>query len=222
MEDTSSLPFVQEYISAFDGSWTEQTPVDQVRFVVLDTETTSTDARTARLITIGAVAVKQSQIVLADSFEEMIWVGYNSSSVTVHGITRDEMRDGVEEEAALQAFLKYLRDGVIVGHHIGHDIETINRAAERNFGFKLQNQSLDTMDLALHLRDDGAFADQAEWDDFSLDALCQLFGIKPHDRHTAGGDAFITAQIFMRLLRLGAKSGRVLLGTLTTPYPVQE
>ena len=189
------------------------------RQIVLDTETTSTDPRTARLITIGGVAVNHGQIVLADAFEEMIALGYTSASVAVHGITGQESREGACEAAALEGFLKYVRDGVIVGHHIGHDIETINRATERNFGIKLQNQSLDTMDLTLHLKDDGAFSDRPVFEDFSLDALSELFGVIAHDRHTAGGDAFITAQIFLRLLRIGEKMGRNTLGTLSVPYP---
>jgi DNA polymerase-3 subunit epsilon len=57
-----------------------------------------------------------------------------------------------------------------------------------------------------------------EFEDFSLDSLCGRFGIEAHDRHTAGGDAFITAQIFIRLLRLARKAGRNTLGALTVPY----
>ena len=34
-------------------------------------------------------------------------------------------------------FLAYLGGGVIVGHHIGHDIEALNCACERHFGFHL-------------------------------------------------------------------------------------
>ena len=211
MDHTSSFSFINEYTVLFGHSWQGDTLVDQVRFVVLDSETTGADSRTAKLITIGAVAVFGSEIVLSDAIEETIWTNYNSPSVTVHGITRDETRDGVEEPQALEAFLKYLRDGVIVGHHIGHDITTIDRATTRHFGIKLQNRSLDTMDLTLSLKDVGAFADKPTFDDFSLDGLCELFKIEPHDRHTAGGDAFITAQIFIRLLRIARKFGR---GTL--------
>lgn len=220
MKETGAPNFIDDYLASFSSTWSESTSTSKVRFVVLDSETTGADARTAKLITIGAVAVIRGQIDLSDVYEETIWIGYNSASVTVHGLTRDETRDGVEEVEALQSFLQYLRDGVIVGHHINHDIETINRATERHFGIKLQNQSLDTMDLTLHLKDDGAFADKPGFEDFSLDALCELFGVEPHDRHTAGGDAFITAQIFMRLLRLAQKLGRNKLGALTIPYGV--
>jgi DNA polymerase-3 subunit epsilon len=218
MDKIDSAPFIEEYNALFEHSWSDNTPSDEVRFVVLDSETTGADARTAKLITIGAVVAIGGEIDLADAYEEIIWTGYNSPSVTVHGITRDETRDGVEEADALESFLKYLRDGVIVGHHIDHDIITISRATERHFGIKLQNRALDTMDLTLHLKDDGAFADKPEFEDFSLDALCDLFGVEPHDRHTAGGDAFITAQIYLRLLRLARKAGRKTLGSLTVPY----
>src|SRR5437773_2035538 len=111
MDNSDTGQFIPHYLGAFEGSWTEQTPAEQVRFVVLDTETTSTDARTARLITIGALAVNGGQILLGDAFEEMIALGYTSSSVAVHGITRDESREGVSEAAAIESFLKYLRDG---------------------------------------------------------------------------------------------------------------
>ena len=210
--------FIEHYHQRFVNSWTRDTSADEVRFVVLDSETTGADPRNAKLITIGAVAVMAGQIFLSDSMEETIWTSYNSPSVTVHGITRDETRNGLPEAEALEALLKYLGDGVIVGHHIDHDMITISRAVERLFGARLQNESLDTMDLSLHLRDDGVFPSRLNFEDFSLDALSDLFGIECHDRHTAGGDAFITAQIFIRLLRLARKAGRNTLGSLTVPY----
>lgn len=221
MNEPASPVFVQEYLACFAESWEDQTPADSLRFVVLDTETTGLDPRRDRLITIGAVAVRADQILLADSFEAMLKLAYNSSSVTVHGITRDEARDGLDEPEALEQFLPYLRDGVIVGHHILHDIETLNAACERHFGFHLRNRFLDTMDLTLHLQAAGAFPEDAIHG-FSLDALCEFFGVPPRDRHTAGGDAFITALVFLRLLRLGRKFGRRTLGALAEPFVSEE
>lgn len=210
--------FVRRYLDCFAQSWTGQTPTDQVRFVVLDTETTGLDPQRDRLITIGAVAVKDNEIVLTDSFEVMLKVAYNSSSVTVHGITREEAHEGLDEPEALESFLEYLRDGVIVGHHIGHDVATLNAGYERGFGFNLKNRFLDTMDLTLVLQRDGAFAGGDGVQGFSLDALCELFDVAQHDRHTAGGDAFITALIFLRLLRIARKFARTTLGPLSEPY----
>ena len=53
---------------------------------------------------------------------------------------------------------------------------------------------------------------------FTLDALCEMFGVIPHDRHTASGDAFITAQVFLRLRRLALRYGRERLGPISEPF----
>lgn len=189
-----------------------------VRFVVLDSETTGLNPRTDRLVTIGAVAVQDGEIVLDDGFAALIKVEQNTSAVTVHGVTRDESRKGLDEREAIEQFLSYVRDGVIVGHHIGHDIGVFDAACERHWGARLLNRSLDTMDLTLHLERDGAFAGRPPIRQFTLDSLCQMFGVVPHDRHTAAGDAFITAQVFLRLLKLAARQGRTTLASVSQPF----
>ena len=199
-------------------SWPPETPIEQVRFVVLDSETTGLDPRKDRIVTIGAIAVLNHEILIEDSFEALLKVQFNSSAVTVHGVTRDESLAGLDEPEALDQFLRYLGNGIIVGHHIAHDVNTFNAGYERHFGFQMENASLDTMELALHLERDGAFAGRDAIQDFSLDALCALFNVIPHDRHTAPGDAFITALVFQRLLRLAAKHQRNTLARLLEPF----
>jgi DNA polymerase-3 subunit epsilon len=204
-----------------EHTWGDATPIDRVRFIVVDSETTGLNAATDRLITIGAVAVINGEIALSDSFDALLRIERNTDAVTVHGVTRDESRKGVEEARALEGFLEYLGDGVIVGHHIGHDIATFDSAYDRHWGFQLANRSLDTMDLTLHLEREGAFAGRPPIRNFTLDALCEWFRVIPHDRHTAGGDAFITAQVFLRLLRLAPRFGRGTLSRLCEPFGVE-
>ena len=211
-------PFLAGYHRRFEQSWRDDTPIEQIRFVLLDSETTGLNPRVDRLITVGAVAVQDGEIVLEDAFDALIKVDENTSAVMVHGVTRDQSRAGSDEADVLASFLEYLGDGVIVGHHIDHDIITFDSAYERHWGFKMSNRSLDTMDLTLHLEKDGAFAGRPPIRRYTLDALCEMFGVLPHDRHTASGDAFITAQVFLRLLRLAAKHGRQTLGRLAEPF----
>jgi DNA polymerase III subunit epsilon len=208
---------IERYRRSFETTWTDDAPIDSVRFVVLDCETTGLNPHADRIITIGAVGVLSGEILIGDSFEALLKISENSSSVTVHGITRDESRVGLEEAVAVERFLDYLGDGVIVGHHIGHDIAMLDNACERHWGFRLLNRWLDTMYLALHLQKAGAFADRLPLKRFTLDALCQLFGIAPHGRHTATGDTFLTALIFLRLRALARKHGRERLARLCEP-----
>ena len=210
--------FLERYQSCFETTWHDATPIDEVRFVVLDLETTGLNPRTDRIITMGAVAVRGHEILLEDSFDALLKVEQNTSAVAVHGITRDETLGGLDEPTALAAMLDYLADGVIVGHHIDHDIGTLDAGYERSWGARLRNRSLDTMDLTLQLERDGAFAGRPPIRRFTLDALCDLFEIIPHDRHTASGDAFLTAQVFLRLLKLAARHGRTTLARLSESF----
>jgi DNA polymerase-3 subunit epsilon len=210
--------FVDRYKKRFEATWSDEAPVDTVRFVVLDCETTGLNPKTDRIITIGAVGVRDSEILIEDSFDALVRMTRNSESVTVHGVTRDESRDGIEESDAIERFLEYLADGVIVGHHIGHDVAMLDSAYESHWRFQLANRCVETMYLALHLQAAGAFPNHRPADRFTLDDLCERFGVVPHGRHTASGDAFLTAQVFLRLLALAKRFGRDQLGALCEPF----
>jgi DNA polymerase III epsilon subunit-like protein len=55
-------------------SWAPETPIEQVRFVVLDSETTGLDPRKDRIVTIGAITVVNHEILIEDSFEALLKV----------------------------------------------------------------------------------------------------------------------------------------------------
>jgi DNA polymerase-3 subunit epsilon len=179
------------------------------RFVVFDNESTGLDPRKDRIVSIGAVAVRNDEILLDDTFEATVRIAYNTSAVVVHGITQEESRRGVEEADAVRGFLTYLGNDILVGHHVMFDYLLIEGAARRLGHAALPNQALDTMRLALALEAAGAFA-EAPITSFDFDSLCARFGVVPHDRHTAPGDAFLTAQIFLKLLRLLRRHGLAL------------
>jgi len=209
---------VAAYRGSFVSTWPEDAPPEAVRFVVLDCETTGLNPARDRIVSIGAIAVAEAQILLADSFDALLQVSHNTAATLVHGITRTETLGALDEREALIQFLAYLRDGVIVGHHINHDLAMLNSACDRQFGIRLENRHLDTMGLTLHLQSDGAFVHLPPIGGFSLDALCERFGVVPYDRHTAPGDAFLTAQVFLRLLRYARRAKRATLAGLTEPF----
>lgn len=218
----NSAGVIDVYRRAFGTPRDDSARATSVRFVVLDCETTGLDLRRDRIITIGAVAVNEGQIDLSDVFDALLKIEHNQSSVTVHGITRDEAQSGANEPEALLEFLAYLGDGIIVGHHIGFDIDMLDAACERHFGLALRNRYIDTMDLTLELDALMSKADAPAQQDYSLDALCARFGVLPHDRHTAAGDAFITALVFLKLLSVARKAGRCRLDELFVRGPKSQ
>ena len=216
-------PSIETYRQAFLATWSDDTPVEQVRFVVLDSETTGFSPVLDRILTIGAVVVQDGEIRLDDSFDALLRVTGDVGPVAVHGVTPDRSQRGYEEGEALDRFLGYLRDGVIVGHHIGHDVSMLDAGLERlGTDVRLLNRTLDTADITLHLARDGAFAGRSLPGHLSLDTLADLFGVIPHDRHTASGDAFITALVFLRLLKLASRHGRTSLASICQEFVLPE
>lgn len=206
--ETEGRRFLESYQPA-----PAEEPPDNVRFVVLDCELTGLDPQRAKIVSVGAVALESNEIVLADSLDELVRFDFNTSAVTVHGVTRQQSEGGRRVEDVLEDLLLYLGAAPIVGHHIGFDLTALNGVYQHFFGMTLPNRSMDTMRLAIALERAGALEPQ-EKPDFSLDALLWRFGIEPHDRHTAAGDAFLTAQVFQRLLARAVRHGADTLGKL--------
>ena len=184
--------------------------LDNIRFVALDTETTGFDYDNDRMLCIGAVAIKGNRILVSDSFEVYIKQDvFNKETVKIHGIRRNGTEVKVSEEEAIIQFLAYLDAAVIVAHHTKFDVTMINRALERlNIG-PLISKQLDTNYIYKKLSCPNDLKKIA-----SLDELCERYSIKMHDRHTASGDALLTAQLFLKLLAKFKKNHGINLSNL--------
>ncbi len=181
-KDESHLPeYWQKYSAKFDKNQLEQL-VTETTFVVLDTETTGFDQEKDRILSIGCVKVKDNKLLVANSFEIYLkQEKFNPDTVEIHGLIKHERFETFTEEKALQLFLKYIGDSILVAHHAGFDINMINAAMKRNHLPKLKN-----------------FIDQHK--SYTLDEVALAYNIDLKDRHTAIGDAFITAIAFLKIL----------------------
>lgn len=176
--------------------------LEEQRFVILDTETTGLDLVNARLLSFGAIAATGMALDLADSVEIIFrqQPAEVSETAQVHGILKSHLGKGIAPSAALHQIIEFIGDAVLVGHHIDFDLKMLDKTLREEFpGSRLKNKTIDTANLALRLEhfNDG-YVYQPE--DYTLDSLCQRYGIAPTDRHTAAGDAFITGQLFLKLL----------------------
>jgi len=194
-----------------------------LRLVVFDTESTGLDPRKDKLISIGAIALEHEELCPEDTFEVLIPVEFNTSAVIIHGISREQSQQGVPEEDALRTFREYIGDSILAGFHVHSDVNMLNTAFHQYGLPQIEKPTLETLHLLYLLEDLQKLPQHTIPGSYSLDAVAQFFGITTHDRHTASGDAFITAQILMKLLRYARKSGLHTLGDiLQKPKDVQE
>jgi DNA polymerase III subunit epsilon len=176
-----------------------QGDIETTRFIVLDTETTGFDYENDRILCIGAIILQNYRIPIQESLEVYIQQEhYNKATAQIHGILRASVLDRPNELEALQQLLAFLEDSIIVAHHTFFDITMINKALERNGLPILKNKTLDTGVLYKKTLLNSPLLDRK--DHYSLDDLADKFDISKKDRHTAMGDAYITAIAFLKIL----------------------
>ncbi|CAL66870.1 3'-5' exonuclease [Christiangramia forsetii] len=189
--------FWQNYAQSFEEKLPEE--VSDIRFIVFDTETTGFNYDEDRVLSIGAVRIENNSIEISDNFEVFLeQKKFNPETVKIHGIIQNEKFEKLSELEALKKFLSYIQNSVLVAHHAGFDMKMINKALSRNGLPKLKNKVLDTSILYKKTRIATNFIDRDKI--YSLDEIAEAYNIDLIDRHTASGDAYITALIFMKLL----------------------
>jgi DNA polymerase-3 subunit epsilon len=178
----------------------ETVTIEETRFVVLDTETTGFDYETDRILCIGALVLQNGIISIQDSFEIYIEQDhYDKATAQIHGILKAFVVQRPTELEALQQFLAFLGDSVIIAHHTIFDVTMINRALERNGLPQLNNLTLDTAFLYKKTLIKSHLFERK--DHYTLDDLADKFDISKKDRHTALGDSYITAIAFLKIVK---------------------
>ncbi|WP_221029773.1 3'-5' exonuclease [Actomonas aquatica] len=205
--------FVVDYVEGTSRRVDRKLPWPELEFIVLDAETTGFDYDTDRLLSIGLVPVRRGRILVE---ERRAWLvqqldAPNNEAVKIHGIAPDASAHGQPEEKVLRELLDLLRGRILVGHHIGFDSSMISAALQRHFGTRLRNPMLDTAMIARRRLDAFHKTGYANQRPPGLDELCTHAGLPVIGRHTASGDAFTTAQLFLWLCgRMRVRLGREL------------
>ncbi|WP_461532656.1 3'-5' exonuclease [Sinomicrobium sp.] len=191
-----------DYWKAYEQLFEEKPApyIADTRFVVIDTETTGLNHKSDRILSIGAVSVKDNSVSVSDIFEVYVKQDiFNPETVKIHGLLREEKRANlISEEEAIRLFLEYVGNAVLIAHHARFDTAMINNALKRLELPKLKNNILDTAVLYNRTRIMSNLIDRDK--NHSLDELAETLNVDRNDRHTAAGDAYITALIFLKIL----------------------
>lgn len=206
-EKVPETDFVKEYLDRNTKRIPNVRNLDLLDFVVFDTETTGLNPKEDYILSFGAVKIKGKQILINSAVE---WYPHSpksgSKTAPIHGILDQKNTQPIEE--FITRVLAYFGNSILVGHHVGFDLQMLHKAS-KGYGLpRIINPTLDTMNLAMRL-DHGPNADRQMIysGEYSLDALCKRYAIPLEDRHTAPGDAFLTAQLALKLLKAAESKG---------------
>ena len=171
----------------------QKSTFEHSRCVVLDVETTGLNLVKDTLISIGAVAVVNSRIVLADSFYVVLQQRESSrkENILIHGISGSVQREGETPADALLAFLEYLGNDPLAAFHVKFDETMIRRAMRQYLGFSFKSSWLDLAYVMPALFPDLMHSYRG------LDDWSSHFKIRNEDRHNAVADALATAQLLL-------------------------
>ncbi|TDB61817.1 3'-5' exonuclease [Arundinibacter roseus] len=187
--------FYQQYAEQ-DFSKNLRLPFEEITCTVFDTETTGLDAGKDKILSIGAIQLKGNELFVGKSLSILVRQKQDFKIAAIHGIIRNE-EDGMEQSEAIRQFLEFIGTSVLIGHHVDFDIAMINAALKGMQAGPLKNQKIDTAHLAARLNSSPDALPQAG--QFSLDVLCKQYGLVTKARHTADGDAYLTAILFLHL-----------------------
>jgi DNA polymerase-3 subunit epsilon len=183
--------------------WQERRIAD-LTCTVFDTETTGLDPVQDEIISIGAVRVLGGRLLRQETFDRLVDPGRSvpPRSVAVHGISTSMVRGQPSIDDVLPLFARFAEDTVLVGHNVGFDMRLLKEKEDRT-GIHFGQPVLDTLllDAALH----------PDFEEHSLEAIADRLGVEVVGRHTALGDALVTAEVFLRLMTLLEQRG---IGTL--------
>lgn len=158
-------------------------------YVVLDLETTGLDPKKDKIIEMGAVRIRDGNIV--DSMKSYVNQGKkipeNVSALT--GIKNEQLSGAPEYKDIIPTLLEFLGEDVLIGHSILFDYSFFKRAAV-NMGLDYNPKAIDTLKIArkyLPLLESR-----------SLPYLCKYYKLD-YISHRALEDATATAMLYQRL-----------------------
>ena len=110
---------------ALDARFSKDTPLREVRYAVVDTELTSLDTKSNRLLSIGAIAMDGAKIRMAEQFYTVVNPGVHvpAEGVLIHKLRPNDVEQGIAPEQALAELREFIAGRVVVGHFVQIDMK---------------------------------------------------------------------------------------------------
>lgn len=175
--------------------------LSELSYTVFDTETTGLNPSEGdEIIQIGAARIVNGRLLRQECFEQLVAPTclIKSASILIHGITQDMVRGKPPIEAVLPSFHAFAQDTVLVAHNAAFDMKFLQLQEARS-GIVFHQPVLDTLLLSAVLH--------PNQESHRLEAIAERFNLTVLGRHTALGDAMVTAEVLLRLIPLLGSMG---------------
>ena len=157
-------------------------------YVCVDIETTGISPQHAQIIEIGALRVRDGEVV--DTFSQLINPGVSvpAEITALTGITTEMVEGQPSIAIVLPEFIDFAGDDVLLGHNVRFDYSFLKQnAMDLNLDFS--KSGMDTLRIAR--------AKCPELKSRSLDFLCEHFCIDDENHHRAFNDAKVTSELYL-------------------------
>ncbi len=183
-------------------------PLQQLEMVVFDTETTGLDlCRGDKIISLAACRILNGRLLADDAFDQRVnpQRPIPAESTAIHHLTDADVAQSPPIEVVLPRFRHYVGNGVLVAHNAVFDLLAL-QLSESGENSEFTMPVLDTLLLSRAI--------DPSLEGHGLDALAERFELvfPPGTRHTALGDARVTAELLLVLLPRLASRGVHTLG----------
>ena len=160
-------------------------------YVLVDIETTGLSPRTDEIIEIGAIKVKENKII--DTYNTLIKIDRNLNPfiTKLTGITDKMLETGKETDKALEEFVNFTGNEIIMGHNVNFDINFIYDKCLSYLDYYLSNDFVDTMRIAKYILPD--------IQNYKLGTLANYFGVDYRSAHRGLKDVEITYEVYNKL-----------------------
>jgi DNA polymerase-3 subunit epsilon len=175
-------------------------------YTVFDTETTGLQpSQGDEIIQIGATRIVAGKLRRQECFEQLVdpQRSVPEAGVAIHGIQAQMLRGQPTIAVVLPAFHTFAHDSVLLAHNAAFDMRFL-QLKEESTGVRFEQPVLDTLLLSAVVH--------PQQESHSLEAMCERLGVSVLGRHTALGDAMVTAEVFLKMLPLLQAQGIATLG----------
>ena len=158
-------------------------------YIAFDLETTGLRPTYDRILEIGAVKVEGGEVT--GTYETFVdhGIAIPERIVDLTGITEDMVAGSPDLRTAVEGFLEFAGESVLLGHNVMFDYSFMKRNVV-NLGGTFERKGLDTLTLARLLL--------PQLEGKSLDKVAAHYGVIQEHHHRALDDAMTTARIYER------------------------